>query len=145
MHASPHHANCNNRLFETERLRTRHRGGRDPALPEAEAPGHHTPEFRIDDRGLDLGVRVIGSRTVREPRAVLAEFGLKLGKEIAIRVHDSTADMRYIVLPMRPAGTEGWSEEQLAEIRGRIDRLQASAPAGALLRIQRHLEQLRHR
>ena len=56
------------------------------------------------------------SRTVREPRAVLSEFGLQLNEKIKIRVHDSTADMRYLVLPMRPAGTEGWSEERLAAI-----------------------------
>ncbi|MEK6244179.1 MAG: nitrile hydratase subunit alpha [Pseudomonadota bacterium] len=56
------------------------------------------------------------SRAVREPRAVLSEFGLDLSREIKIRVHDSTADMRYLVLPMRPAGTEGWSEERLASI-----------------------------
>ena len=54
------------------------------------------------------------SRAVREPRAVLSEFGLELSRETAVRVHDSTADMRYLVLPMRPAGTEGWSEERLA-------------------------------
>jgi nitrile hydratase len=54
------------------------------------------------------------SRAVREPRAVLSEFGLELPLETAVRVHDSTADMRYLVLPMRPAGTEGWSEERLA-------------------------------
>ena len=56
------------------------------------------------------------SRMVREPRAVLAEFGLSINDKTAIRVHDSTADMRYIVLPKRPAGTEGWSEEKLASI-----------------------------
>ena len=56
------------------------------------------------------------SRAVSEPRAVLSEFGLLLNEETAIRVHDSTADMRYLVLPMRPAGTEGWSEERLASI-----------------------------
>ncbi len=56
------------------------------------------------------------SRAVREPRAVLSEFGLELSQEIKIRVHDSTADMRYLVLPMRPAGTEGWSEARLASI-----------------------------
>ena len=56
------------------------------------------------------------SRAVREPRAVLAEFGLQLNETTAIRVHDSTADMRYLVLPMRPVGTEGWSEERLASI-----------------------------
>jgi len=54
------------------------------------------------------------SRAVREPRAVLSEFGLQLDIKTRIRVHDSTADMRYLVLPMRPAGTEGWSEERLA-------------------------------
>jgi nitrile hydratase len=56
------------------------------------------------------------SRAVREPRAVLSEFGLELSRDTAIRVHDSTADMRYLVLPMRPAGTDGWSEERLASI-----------------------------
>jgi nitrile hydratase len=56
------------------------------------------------------------SRTVSEPRAVLAEFGLPLDEKTRIRVHDSTADMRYLVLPMRPAGTEGWSEDRLASI-----------------------------
>jgi len=56
------------------------------------------------------------SRMVREPRAVLAEFGLRLPDEVEVRVHDSSADMRYMVLPMRPAGTEGWSEERLAAL-----------------------------
>ena len=56
------------------------------------------------------------SRTVREPRAVLREFGLVLPADVSVRVHDSTADMRYLVLPGRPAGTAGWSEEQLASI-----------------------------
>ena len=54
------------------------------------------------------------SRAVREPRRVLAEFGTELGPDVRIRVHDSTADMRYMVLPMRPAGTEDVSEEELA-------------------------------
>jgi nitrile hydratase len=56
------------------------------------------------------------SRMVREPRAVLAEFGLRIPEKVTIRVHDSTADMRYLVLPMRPAGTDGWSEERLASL-----------------------------
>ena len=55
-------------------------------------------------------------RVVREPRTVLAEFGTRIPDSVTIRVHDSTADMRYMVLPMRPAGTEGWSEERLAGI-----------------------------
>jgi nitrile hydratase len=54
------------------------------------------------------------SRIVREPRAVLAEFGLELGDEVAIRVVDSGSEVRYMVLPMRPAGTEGLAEEELA-------------------------------
>lgn len=56
------------------------------------------------------------SRTVSEPRAVLAEFGTVLPDDVEVRVHDSTADLRYIVLPMRPAGTEGWSEDALAAL-----------------------------
>ncbi len=53
-------------------------------------------------------------RMVREPRAVLKEFGLELTDDVVVRVHDSTADMRYMVLPRRPEGTEAWSEEKLA-------------------------------
>jgi nitrile hydratase len=56
------------------------------------------------------------SRVVVEPRAVLQEFGLEIPEGTIVRVHDSTADLRYIVLPARPAGTEGWSEEELAAI-----------------------------
>ena len=51
---------------------------------------------------------------MREPRAVLSEFGVELPDHATIRVHDSTADMRYIVLPSRPAGTETLSEAELA-------------------------------
>jgi nitrile hydratase len=54
------------------------------------------------------------SRMVKEPRKVLAEFNLAIPERVAIRVHDSTADMRYMVLPMRPAGTDGWDEARLA-------------------------------
>ncbi|MBY8976043.1 nitrile hydratase subunit alpha [Rhodobacteraceae bacterium NNCM2] len=60
--------------------------------------------------------RAYRSRTVKEPRKVLSEFGLDLPDNVKVRVHDSTADMRYLVLPARPEGTEGWSEEQLAAI-----------------------------
>ena len=56
------------------------------------------------------------SRMVKEPRQVLEAFKLKVAEEIQIRVHDSTADMRYMVLPMRPEGTEGWSEDRLAAL-----------------------------
>jgi nitrile hydratase alpha subunit len=56
------------------------------------------------------------SRTVIDPRGVLAEFGVELPDDVEVRVHDSTADLRYIVLPMRPKGTRGWSEEKLAAL-----------------------------
>ncbi len=56
------------------------------------------------------------SRMVREPRTVLGEFDLTLPEQVAVNVWDSSSDVRYMVLPERPAGTEGWSEEQLAEI-----------------------------
>ena len=54
------------------------------------------------------------SRVVSEPRAVLAEFGLQLPDDVSLRVHDSTADLRYIVIPMRPEGTAHMSESELA-------------------------------
>jgi nitrile hydratase subunit alpha len=54
------------------------------------------------------------SRAVIDPRGVLGEFGLKLGEDVEIRVWDSTADIRYLVLPERPAGTDNLSEEELA-------------------------------
>jgi nitrile hydratase len=56
------------------------------------------------------------SRAVRDPRGVLAEFGVVLPPEMRIRVWDSTAEMRYLVVPQRPAGTEGWNEEELAKL-----------------------------
>jgi nitrile hydratase len=56
------------------------------------------------------------SRVVKEPRAVLADFGVTLPAETEIRVWDSTAETRYLVVPMRPARTEGWSEAQLAKL-----------------------------
>jgi len=68
------------------------------------------------------------SRMVREPRAVLAEFGLQLPVSVTLRVHDSTADMRYLVLPMRPAGTDGWSEERLAALVSRDAMIGVAVP-----------------
>jgi nitrile hydratase len=56
------------------------------------------------------------ARAVREPRAVLAEFGVALGEEVEVQVWDSTAELRYLVLPQRPAGTEGWDEARLAAL-----------------------------
>ena len=68
------------------------------------------------------------SRMVREPRAVLREFGLELPDSTTVRVHDSTADMRYLVLPMRPAGTEDWAEEELAALVSRDTMVGVAAP-----------------
>jgi nitrile hydratase alpha subunit len=56
------------------------------------------------------------TRAVREPRAILAEFGTLLPDEVEIRVHDSTANMRYLILPQRPPCTEGMSEAELADL-----------------------------
>ena len=61
----------------------------------------------------DLAYR---SRVVAEPRAVLREFGLEIDDEVAVRVWDSTAELRYMVVPARPAGTEGMPEQKLAEL-----------------------------
>src|SRR3982075_2799282 len=66
------------------------------------------------------------ARAVAEPRAVLREFGLELGNDVEIRVWDSSAEVRYLVLPMRPPATEGWSEEELAAI---VTRDCMTAPA----------------
>jgi nitrile hydratase alpha subunit len=54
------------------------------------------------------------ARVVREPRQVLAEFGVHLDEVTEVRVHDSTAELRYMVLPQRPTGTDDWTDEQLA-------------------------------
>ncbi|SDW84644.1 nitrile hydratase [Albimonas donghaensis] len=82
--------------------------------------------------------RAYRSRVVIEPRRVLGEFGLDLAEDVTVRVHDSTADMRYLVLPARPEGTEGWSEEALAALVTRdcmigvaVPRLPDPAPVAA--------------
>ncbi len=71
------------------------------------------------------------SRVVREPRSVLHEFGLALPDNVAVRVHDSNADMRYLVLPMQPAGTENFSEEQLASIVTRDSMIGVAVPSNS--------------
>jgi nitrile hydratase subunit alpha len=68
------------------------------------------------------------SRAAREPRAVLAEFGTTLPEGVHVRVHDSTADMRYLVLPLRPAGTEGMDEAALAELVTRDSMIGVTLP-----------------
>ena len=74
------------------------------------------------------------SRAVMDPRGVLADFGVTLAADTEIRVWDSTAETRFLVVPMRPAGTEGWSEEKLATLVTRDSMIGtgiARAPDGA--------------
>jgi nitrile hydratase len=76
--------------------------------------------------------RAYRSRAVHEPRAVLREFGTEIPDHVEVRVHDSTADMRYLVLPERPAGSDGMSESALAELVSRdsmIGVARARAPS----------------
>jgi nitrile hydratase subunit alpha len=68
------------------------------------------------------------SRAVREPRAVMREFGFEPPPDVEVIVHDSTADVRYMVLPMRPSRTEGMDEEQLAELVTRDSLVGVSVP-----------------
>ena len=56
------------------------------------------------------------SKAVMDPRGVLADFGVQVGDEVTLRVWDSTAEVRYLVVPMRPSGTDGWTQEQLAAL-----------------------------
>ena len=68
------------------------------------------------------------SRAVSDPRGVLADFGVTLPAETEIRVWDSTAELRYLVVPMRPSGTEGWSEEQLTTLVTRDSMIGTGVP-----------------
>lgn len=68
------------------------------------------------------------ARTVKEPRKVLAEFGMRLSDRITVRIHDSTADMRYIVVPARPAGTGGMTEADLAALVTRDSMIGTGLP-----------------
>jgi nitrile hydratase subunit alpha len=68
------------------------------------------------------------ARAVLEPRAVMAEFGYDPGPDVEVRVHDSTADVRYLVLPQRPAGTEHLSEAELARLVTRDSMVGVTAP-----------------
>jgi nitrile hydratase subunit alpha len=68
------------------------------------------------------------ARVVAEPRAVLREFGLELDPEVEVRVWDSTADVRYLVLPMRPVGTEGLTEDELAALVTRDSMVGTGVP-----------------
>jgi nitrile hydratase len=68
------------------------------------------------------------ARVVREPRSVLREFGLDLDADVELQVHDSNAELRYLVVPVRPEGTDGWSEDALADLVTR-DSMIGVAPA----------------
>ena len=68
------------------------------------------------------------SRVVREPRAVLAEFGIDVDPDVELRVHDSTAEQRYLVLPLRPDGTDGWNQDQLATLVTRNSMIGTGRP-----------------
>jgi nitrile hydratase len=72
------------------------------------------------------------SRAVRDPRGVLADFGVQLDESVAIRVWDSTAEIRYLVIPRRPPGTEGLSEEQLALLVTRDSMIGTGLPLARL-------------
>jgi nitrile hydratase alpha subunit len=69
------------------------------------------------------------SRAVSDPRGVLAEFGVELGDDVELRVLDSTADIRYLVIPRRPTGSEGMSEEELASLVTRDSMIGVAHPA----------------
>jgi nitrile hydratase len=71
-------------------------------------------------------------RSVVDPRGVMREFGLDLPDDVEVRVHDSTADIRYLVLPVRPTGTEGWSEADLAKLVTRDSMIGVMDPLPAI-------------
>ena len=68
------------------------------------------------------------SKVVRDPRGVLAEFGVTVADDVEVRVWDSTAEVRYLVIPQRPDGTDGWSEEQLADLVTRDSMIGVGRP-----------------
>ena len=86
------------------------------------------------ENGVELGVVTQKGHVAQaqfaldSSRAVLKEFGTELPDSVTLRVHDSNADMRYLVVPMRPAGTEGWSEEKLAGIITRDSLVGVTVP-----------------
>ena len=112
--------------------------GRFPVLVMENTPDTHNlvvctlcscyPRFLLGPPPDWYKSRSYRSRAVRQPRAVLAEFGTAIAPQVRIRVHDSTADLRYLVLPMRPAGTEGMSEEELAKLVTRDSLIGVAQP-----------------
>ena len=71
---------------------------------------------------------IVKRQIVVDPRGVLSEFGVHVKDGVEVRVHDSTADLRYLVLPMRPKGTDGWSEEKLAALVSRDAMIGTAIP-----------------
>ena len=71
-------------------------------------------------------------RSVVDPRGVMREFGLDLPDDVEVRVHDSTADIRYLVLPLRPEDTQGWSEDNLAKLVTRDSMIGVMDALGSL-------------
>ena len=71
-------------------------------------------------------------RSVIDPRGVMREFGLIMPEDVEVRVHDSTADIRYLVLPLRPKGTENWSEAELAKLVTRDSMIGVMDPLDAI-------------
>ncbi|HYZ36090.1 MAG TPA: nitrile hydratase subunit alpha [Pseudonocardiaceae bacterium] len=71
------------------------------------------------------------SRAVIDPRGVLADFGITLAESTRIEVHDSTAEIRYLVVPMRPPGTDGWPEDKLAELVTRDSMIGTGLPVAS--------------
>ncbi|MBI4526072.1 MAG: nitrile hydratase subunit alpha [Deltaproteobacteria bacterium] len=71
-------------------------------------------------------------RAVNDPRGIMREFGMDVPDNVEVRVHDSTADIRYLVLPLRPAGTEGMSQEELEKLVTRDSMIGVSDPLGAV-------------
>ena len=72
--------------------------------------------------------RMMFSRAVIEPREVLREFGVSVPEDREVRVWDSTSEVRYLVIPERPQGTEGWSEEKLAQMLSRDTLVGVTVP-----------------
>src|SRR5947199_191092 len=91
----------------------------DPHQPHDHEHGSELSEMQLRVRALPpvwYKSAPYRSRTVIDPKGVLTDFGVGLPAETQVRIWDSTAETRFLVLPMRPEGTEGWSEEQLAAL-----------------------------
>ncbi len=116
-----------------------------PSRYPTSSPTLTSPVFAVDVHSLSTPVppspyihicRCAWWTQVRRPRALLREFGLQLPDTVGVRVHDSTADLRYMVLPMRPRGTEGWGEAELAATVTRDSMIGVGLPRTEKVKIQ---------